>query len=75
MAQAFAASPAVSSVVFARGANQDDDNVSGIDAAVAIASSADVIVAVLGDSTDTAGESRDRDSLDLPGGQVGGTYP
>ena len=58
------------SVVFARGSNIDDTDGSLLPAAVAAAAAADVVVAVLGDSTSSCGESEDRDSLDLPGGQL-----
>lgn len=70
VAQALAASPTVSTVTYARGANIDDTNTSGIAAAVAAAAAADVIVAVLGDSGKSCGEGYDRDNLDLPGGQL-----
>jgi hypothetical protein len=41
-----------------------------LDAAVAVVKAADVAVVVLGDDTSTCGESRDRDNIDLPGGQL-----
>jgi beta-glucosidase len=58
----------------ARGCDVTGDDRSGFDEAVALASSSDVAVLVLGDKaglTDdcTSGESRDRASLDLPGVQ------
>jgi hypothetical protein len=57
-------------VSYARGADIDDANTTGIAAAVAAAAASDVIVAVLGDSLRSACEGCDRDSLDLPGGQL-----
>ncbi len=53
-----------------RGANIDDGDLSGIPAALTAAVDADAIVVVLGDSGSSAGESNDRDNLDLPGGQL-----
>ena len=45
-------------------------NASAIAAASAVASEADVIIVVAGDSKRTCGEWKDRDDLDLPGGQM-----
>jgi beta-glucosidase len=61
-------------VRFERGCNLNDDDRSGIAAAVELARDADIAVVVVGDKaglTDdcTSGESRDRASLDLPGVQ------
>ncbi len=61
-------------VSFARGCAVDDDDVSGFDAAVAVAASADVAVLVVGDHAGlfgrgTVGEGCDRDDLELPGVQ------
>jgi hypothetical protein len=70
VAQALAASPAIARVSYARGANIQDSNESDIPVAVATAAAADAIVLVLGDSGSSAGESHDRDSLDLPGAQL-----
>ncbi|SMP58174.1 beta-glucosidase [Neorhodopirellula lusitana] len=41
-----------------------------MDQAIAVAKKSDVIIAVLGDSNDTVGESKSRMSLDLPGHQT-----
>jgi len=49
---------------------EDEHNLTMIPAAVAQAMSADVVVAVLGDSRNTCGEMVDRSDLDLPGGQL-----
>jgi len=57
-------------VSFSQGAVIDHDDASLIPAAVQAAQSADVVVAVLGDSLSTCGEWVDRDSLDLPGSQL-----
>jgi beta-glucosidase len=70
VAEALAASGAAASVTFARGCNIDDDDLSLLPAAVAAAAAADVVVAVLGDSVNSCGEGMDRDTLDLPGGQL-----
>ena len=53
-----------------RGASPDSTDVSGIAAAVAAARDADVAIVAVGDSLATCGEWADRDSLDLPGGQL-----
>lgn len=53
-----------------RGCNVDDANTSMIPAAVRAAEAADVIVAVLGDTTTSCGEMHDRSSLDLAGAQL-----
>lgn len=56
-------------VRFARGANIDDEDTRLVAEAVAVARQSDVVVAVLGDSVETAGEWADRASLEMPGGQ------
>ncbi len=60
------------SVEYHRGCNVEDKNNTLIPAAVAAASSPelDAIILVLGDSSRTCGESIDRDTLDLAGGQL-----
>jgi beta-glucosidase len=58
------------SMSFDRGCNIEDGDLTLLPAAVAAAAAADVIVAVLGDSSSSCGEGIDRDSLDLPGGQL-----
>lgn len=70
VAEALAASGAAASVTFARGCNIDDDDLSLLPAAVDAARASDVVVAVLGDSVNSCGEGMDRDTLDLPGGQL-----
>lgn len=70
VAAALSASGYAASVTFNRGCNIDDGNTSLIPAAVSAAQAADVILAVLGDSTSSCGEGLDRDDLDLPGGQL-----
>ena len=61
-------------VTYARGCAVDDDDRSGFDEAVAVASDADVAVLVVGDHAalfgrGTVGEGCDRDDLELPGVQ------
>jgi beta-glucosidase len=59
-------------VVYSRGGGPDDAAVdeAAVAAAAAAAAAADAAVLVLGDSTATALENNDRDSLDLPGSQL-----
>jgi len=72
LAEALGAPGFASSVVFHRGCNVEDKDLSLVPAAVAAARSpgTDAVVVVLGDSARTCGEGIDRDSLDLPGGQL-----
>ena len=72
IADALAAPGLASSVAFVRGAEVDNGNASAVPAAVAAAQApgVDAVVVVLGDSTDSCGEGRDRDDLDLPGSQL-----
>ncbi|TFH73047.1 MULTISPECIES: glycoside hydrolase family 3 N-terminal domain-containing protein [unclassified Cellulomonas] len=61
-------------ITYARGCAVDDDDRSGFDEAVALASDADVAVLVVGDHAalfgrGTVGEGCDRDDLELPGVQ------
>ncbi len=61
-------------ITYARGCAVDDDDRSGFDDAVALASDADVAVLVVGDHAalfgrGTVGEGCDRDDLELPGVQ------
>ena len=59
------------SMTYAVGATPDaPPNTTAVREAVAAAHSADVVVAVLGDSQHTCGEMVDRSDLDLPGGQL-----
>ena len=51
------------------GCSIENESTEALPAAVAAASNADVIVAVVGQTRDQAGENLDRDSLDLVGGQ------
>lgn len=57
-------------VTYVRGADSRSDDASGIDAAVAAARDADVIVLALGEDYDWSGEARSRSSLELPGRQL-----
>ena len=71
VAEAIAQSGLASNVSFARGASINVHNTSLIPAAVALATSGvDAVVLVLGDSTQSCGESIDVDNLDLPGSQL-----
>lgn len=56
-------------VSYARGCDVMDPSEAEIDQAVVIARKADTIIAVLGDTVDNTGETRDRANLDLSGGQ------
>jgi beta-glucosidase len=58
------------SVEYARGANIGNTDLSLLPEALAIASRADIIILGLGDSLESCGESIDRDTLDLSGGQL-----
>eukprot|EP00040_Diaphanoeca_grandis_P038707 m.257128 g.257128 ORF g.257128 m.257128 type:complete len:798 (-) comp35003_c0_seq1:1727-4120(-) len=57
-------------LVYERGANADDMNMSMIPNAVTAAKGADVVIAVLGDTAATCGEMVDRSETDLAGGQL-----
>jgi beta-glucosidase len=74
IAEAVNASGFATSVEFARGANIGNTDESLIPDALAIASQVDALLVVLGDSLSSCGESIDRDSLDLPGGQLALLY-
>jgi beta-glucosidase len=56
--------------VLAKGASPDSFETDGIAAAVAAVAEADIVVAVVGDSENTAGENHDVDDLDLNGAQL-----
>jgi beta-glucosidase len=56
-------------VDYAEGAKVWEDDVTGLQAAVAIAELADVVILVVGEHHDMSAEARNRTSLDLPGGQ------
>lgn len=56
-------------VLYSEGCAIDSEDVSGIEAAVAVARQADVVVLALGEALEMSGESRSRTSLDLPGAQ------
>jgi len=56
-------------VNYAQGCDLENGSSADLAAAVAAAANADVIVAVVGQTRDQAGENLDRDNLDLVGGQ------
>lgn len=56
-------------VYFAEGCKVNDMSKSGFSKAVSAASKADVAILVMGNSSETEGENRDRCNLDLPGVQ------
>ena len=56
-------------VNYAQGCNLENGSSADLAAAVAAAANSDVIVAVVGQTRDQAGENLDRDNLDLVGGQ------
>ncbi len=56
-------------VLYAEGCKVDGDDKSGFEEAVSVASQADVVVLVLGESADMSGEARSRSEIDLPGVQ------
>jgi beta-glucosidase len=58
-------------VSFEAGCEIENESSARLPAAVAAAAKADVIVAVVGQTRDQAGENLDRDDLDLVGGQEG----
>lgn len=64
----------VASVAHVVGANIDDDDESGVPAAVAAATAADVVIVAVGDSipisTGSCSEMSDTDDTNLPGGQL-----
>ncbi len=57
-------------VSYSRGCSIDDDDLSGVPAAVAAAQAADVVVAVVGDSLKYVGEEKSTATLELQGGQL-----
>ena len=57
-------------MTYSYGANPDNASTAAIPAAVEAAKAADVVVAVVGDTTNTCGEMVDRSGIDLPGGYV-----
>lgn len=65
-----ALAPAGCAVSYARGCSVDDDDLSGIPAAVAAAQAAEVVVVVVGDSLKYIGEEKSTATLELQGGQV-----
>lgn len=56
-------------LTYVPGASPDSDDVSGIDKAIIAAMSADVVIAVLGESSSMSGEATSRAFLGLPGAQ------
>jgi beta-glucosidase len=65
-----ALAPAGSSILYECGCSIDDDDLSGIPAAVAAVQSADVVVVVVGDHLKFIGETQSTATLELQGGQV-----
>ena len=63
---------AAPNISYARGANVEDEDSTLLPAALAAAAQPglDAVIVALGDTPATCGESIDRDSLDLPGGQL-----
>lgn len=59
-----------SQVEFSPGANIHNEDISMLEAAVNLVKESDVAVVVVGDDLKTSSEWGDRDSLDLPGGQL-----
>ncbi|MFN8485928.1 MAG: glycoside hydrolase family 3 N-terminal domain-containing protein [Anaerolineae bacterium] len=57
-------------VRYERGCSIVDDDLSGIEAAVAAAQTSDVVVAVVGDHLDFIGETHSTATLELQGGQI-----
>jgi beta-glucosidase len=64
-----AAAGANTQVTYSQGCELENASADRLAAAVAAAANADVIVAVVGQTRDQAGENLDRDNLDLVGGQ------
>ncbi|MBN1695772.1 beta-glucosidase BglX [candidate division WOR-3 bacterium] len=56
-------------VLYAEGCETSGDDKGGFEEAVRVASQADVVVLVLGESADMSGEARSRSEIDLPGVQ------
>jgi len=65
-----AIAPEGTTVRYEKGCAINDDDLSGIPAAVAAAQASDVIVAVVGDHLDFIGEVRSTATLEMQGGQV-----
>ncbi len=65
-----AVAPEGTTVRYEKGCAINDDDLSGIPAAVAAAQASDVIVAVVGDHLDFIGEVRSTATLEMQGGQV-----
>jgi beta-glucosidase len=74
IADVLSSSGYATSVEFARGANIGNTDESLIPDALSVAAKSDALLVVLGDSLSSCGESIDRDSLDLPGGQLALLY-
>jgi len=55
---------------YERGCSIDDETLAGIQAAVAVAQSAEIVVAVVGDHLDFIGETKSTATLELQGGQI-----
>ncbi len=56
-------------IYFAEGCKVNDNSKSGFSKAISVASKSDVAILVMGNSSQTEGEGRDRCNLDLPGVQ------
>ncbi len=65
-----ALAPQGTQVIYQTGCSVTNDDLSGIPAAVEVAESAQVVVAVVGDQLDLIGEERSTATLELQGGQI-----
>lgn len=65
-----AAVPSSTKVIYAKGANIDDDTTKWIDEAVKVARTADVVILAIGEDAQMSGEAASRSSIDLPGVQL-----
>ena len=58
-----------SEILYSKGCNINDTDISGFEAAIATAKAADVVILSLGEAADMSGEAKSRSSLQLPGVQ------
>lgn len=65
-----AAVPSTTKVLYAKGANINDDTTKWIDEAVKVARTADVVILAIGEDAQMSGEAASRSSIDLPGVQL-----
>ncbi len=65
-----AAVPSSTKVLYAKGANINDDTTKWIDEAVKVAKKADVIILAIGEDAQMSGEAASRSNIDLPGVQL-----